>query len=96
MSYKIIYDPEQNNRYPNKIRIKSKAKILTAVILALMIIILALYPPVTKALEFFLLPGDPVQTRQAVAGLVDDLKFGSDVKDAVTAFCLEILNGAKG
>ncbi len=96
MSYKIIYDPEQNNRYPNKIRIKSKAKILTAVILALMIIILALYPPVTKALEFFLLPGDPAQTKQAIAGLMVELKSDADIKSAVTAFCMEILDGARG
>lgn len=95
MGYKIIYDPEQDKRYPKKTRTKSGAKILTAVILALAIIILAMYPPVTNLLEYFLLPGDPVQTKQAVTGLVDDLKSGSDVKNAVTAFCLEILDGAR-
>lgn len=41
-----------------------------------------------------LMPGDPVVTAAALEGMLEDLKCGSSLVDAVTAFCREILLGA--
>ena len=43
----------------------------------------------------FLIPGDKEVTKQAFSAIVADVRDGEDVKTAITAFCMEILNGAE-
>lgn len=43
----------------------------------------------------FLIPGDKEITKHAFTTMIEDVQEGEDIKDAVTAFCVEILNGAK-
>lgn len=43
----------------------------------------------------FLIPGDKEVTKQAFSAMVDNVREGEDVKTAVTAFCMEILNRAE-
>lgn len=43
----------------------------------------------------FLIPGDKAITKQAFSSMVDEVGNGGDVKTAITAFCLEILEGAE-
>lgn len=42
-----------------------------------------------------LLPGDAAVTAAALDGFVQNIKGGETLADAITAFCQEILNGAK-
>ena len=39
----------------------------------------------------FLLPGDPVVTEQAAQHMLDSIRNGDDMYDAVTTFCIEVL-----
>lgn len=43
----------------------------------------------------FLIPGNKEITKQAFSSMVDEVRDGEDIKTAITAFCVEILNGAK-
>lgn len=42
-----------------------------------------------------LIPGNAEVTQRAVSGFVDDIKEGEQVKDAITAFCVEIIENAQ-
>ena len=43
----------------------------------------------------FLIPGDEAITRKAFQTMIEDVKEGERVSDAVTTFCEEILAGAE-
>ena len=43
----------------------------------------------------FLIPGDKEITKHAYATMIEDVREGKEIRNAVTAFCAEILNGAK-
>ena len=43
----------------------------------------------------FLIPGDKEVTRQAFSSMVENVREGENVKTAITAFCMEILNNAE-
>lgn len=43
----------------------------------------------------FLIPGDTEITKHAFSSMVEEVREGEDVKTAITAFCVEILNGAE-
>lgn len=45
-------------------------------------------------LEYWLLPGNPEVTAQALSGLVKTLRQGTNAGQAVAAFCGSILRGA--
>ncbi len=45
-------------------------------------------------IKTFLLPGDPAVTEAAFVGMVEDIRAGERLSDAVTAFCQEIMDGA--
>ena len=43
----------------------------------------------------FLLPGDPAVTAAALENMVDNIKDGNSIAEAVTAFCREIVENAE-
>lgn len=43
----------------------------------------------------FLIPGDKEVTRQAFSSMVENVREGENVKTAITAFCMEILNNGE-
>ena len=88
MSYQINYDPSRKRKfYTGKTR-KVPNWLLVAVGVAAAACIF------NKELKFLLIPGDPQVTSAAFSGLTEDLKAGGSLKDAVTAFCREIIDGA--
>ena len=46
------------------------------------------------SLKGALFPGDPKLTEAALAAFVEDVKAGQGIKDALFAFCKEIIKGA--
>ena len=42
-----------------------------------------------------LLPGDPVVTAHALQGLVNCLREGEPIVEAITAFCIEVMENAR-
>ncbi len=61
----------------------------------LLILVFAVLLAVPKDdLEYWLLPGDPEVTAQALSELVKTLRQGTNAGQAVAAFCGRILRGA--
>lgn len=61
----------------------------------LLILVFAVLLAVPKDdLEYWLLPGDPEVTAQALSELVKTLRQGTNAGQAVAAFCGSILRGA--
>ena len=89
MSYRIEYNPEKNRKYPLPTAGKPKWLIAVLAIMALMFALQSIDRNYT--LKSWLLPGDPEVTETAFSAMVDDIRGGEPVGDAVTAFCLEII-----
>ena len=83
MGYSIQYSPQTNRKFPVKTKKNSATWLLTGV--AVLALLLGGWR--------LLLPGDPETTRAALSHLVDDVRAGESVGDAVTAFCREIIDG---
>lgn len=86
MGYSIQYSPQTNHKFPVKTKKKvSVPWLLTGV--ALLALLLGGWK--------LLLPGDPTVTANALSHLVEDVRSGDSVGEAVTAFCREIIDSEK-
>ena len=85
MSYQIQYEPEKNRKFP--VRNKKKNNPTAAVVVALILVVCMGIGLRTG----WLIPGDPQVTTEAISHMVDMLRQGQPVQDAVTAFCTEVL-----
>ncbi|MBR4109851.1 MAG: hypothetical protein IKK41_06055 [Oscillospiraceae bacterium] len=90
MSYRIEYNPEKNRQYPMQAARKPKWLIAALVV----IVVLFMFQKIDRnhILRSWLLPGDSDVTVSAFSSMVDGIRAGEPVKDAVTAFCLEIIH----
>ena len=86
MGYRIAYSQETSHKFPEKTR--KKRPLLWVSTGALLIGLLA-------GGWKLLLPGDPETTQTALTHLVEDIRAGESVSQAVTAFCQEIVDNAK-
>lgn len=87
MGYEILYDLQTIKRKkiePGKDRFKIVLSILTLAIVAVAMHWLASF------MQMHLL-GQTEAARTATEQMVENLKAGSDLKEAITAFCTEIL-----
>lgn len=91
MAYKIQYSPENARRYP---QIGKRKKFPFEGLLMLVLIFAAAIWVRLNGIPEFLIPGDPQVTKAAAATMIADLREGTRVNEAVTAFCKEILHGA--
>lgn len=60
----------------------------------LLVILTAVLAIPKQALVYWLLPGDPEVTAQALSELVETLRQGANAGQAVAAFCKSIVQGA--
>ena len=89
MSYKINYDPTRMRRFYT---VKSK-KIPRWLMAALGVVVAVLL--LNHDFRSLLIPGDPQVTASAFSELTQELAEGASIKNAVTAFCKQIIdNGA--
>ena len=93
MSYRVDYNPETKNRYPNFIKIRKRISIRPLLFaVAVIVICYSLYH---YDLLGYLIPGDPAVTAAAFSGMMDDIGAGETVRQAVLNFCKEIIvNGS--
>ena len=90
MSYKISYgQPPGTAKQRANIRI---LPIMAGIMLALAIFARICYPAETKQLTEALLPLTSASSQEALEVFTQNIKAGESLGDAVTAFCLEILN----
>ena len=94
MSYKIQYKPnvkmEKGIRYFLK---KHRQSVIYAIGIVICLLIFVRLD-ITEFIGDFLIPGDADITKAALSDLGSDLKDGVGIKDALTAFCLEIIENA--
>lgn len=90
MSYRIEYNPEKNQIYP--ISAKRKTKWLMIALAAIVALFVIQKVDKTKEIKSLLIPGDPEVTAAAFSTMLENIREGEGVGDAVTAFCLEIIS----
>lgn len=88
VSYQINYDPSRRRKFYTVKHKKIPSWILAVACIALAATIFH------NELKNFLIPGDPQITSAAFSSLTEDLQAGESFKNAVTAFCREIIDGA--
>lgn len=92
MSYRIMYSPEDNHKYPPH---KQENKWILPSLLVIALLVVAARPQVRNAVEEWLIPGDTHVTKAAFAVMLDEIKSGEPVGEAVTTFCNMIIDNGK-
>lgn len=89
MSYTVVYQPEDNIRYPPVKREKLHAgKILALLACILSLLVCLIWGEV---IFDFLIPGDADTTKAAFSNMIEQIGEGVQVGKAMDAFCREIL-----
>lgn len=91
MAYKIQYTPQDAHRYPpiSQKRKRTSRTIWLLVLIAGIALCFSYY-----GIPDILVPGDAEVTKSAAREMISLLKAGTPVKDAVTAFCKQIIDAA--
>jgi len=92
MSYRITYGPEQDSTLRRKFQLHLPVAAVLAVLLA--IVIRFTYPEETKQLAETLFPLTSAASQEALEAFSQNIRAGESFGDAITAFCLEIINEA--
>lgn len=87
MHYRIVYGKEK--RHFPRLTKRQKTLIATGAVCAALAVVCLLFG------TQWLLPGDPQVSSAALENMVDALRSGESLADAVTAFCQEIVANAK-
>ena len=91
MSYSVEYNPELRKTYPTRKRKLQNLPIKSIAIT--MGIMIALYAVHTLGILRLIIPGDPAVTTGAFSTMVEDVRSGQTVSDAVFSFCRNIVTG---
>lgn len=91
MGYRIMYSPEDDHKYP-ACRPGRKNKWVLPTLLAAVIFVTMATPSMRNWLERWLIPGDPQVTKGAFSMMIDEIRSGEPLGEAVSTFCREILN----
>ena len=93
MAYQISYGPVKT-KHPVARRAKTGRWLLLTLCAAALVVGLQV-SEVGKTVWNWILPGDPQVTGAALDTMVEELKEGNSVGEAVTAFCREIIENAQ-
>lgn len=92
MAYRIAYSPENNARYP---QVKKTRKNYWGKWVVVTVLILAAAWISQRGIPDIFIPGDPDHTKAATNIMLELIKEGEPVEEALTAFCKEIIDGAQ-
>ena len=95
MGYRIDYSTAGSLRQPLKKKTSWAAFAALVCVLGLVFGAMLIKNTAFAWVKMYLLPGDPAVTAAALDEMVEGLKRGQGVMDAVTAFCREILAHAQ-
>ena len=90
MGYRIEYNPEKNNIYPETSTRKTKWLIIALTVVVALFVVQKI--DINQEIKSFFIPGDPEVTSAAFSAMVENIRQGDHISDAVTAFCLEIIH----
>ena len=91
MGYIVEYTPQLRDSYPMKRRNKRKFPIWTLVIITSLLVVL--YSLNTTDILRFIIPGDPAITAGAFSSMVDQVRAGESVSEAIFHFFKEVILG---
>ena len=92
MGYQISYGPVKTK---DSVKMRGKTVRTFALVICIIALVIGLQVSgVGKTLWRWMLPGDPEITGAALDTMVQGLKEGSSVGDAITVFCREIIENA--
>lgn len=94
MAYKISYGPDIQPPKAAGFRWSRVRPLAAAWFLVFVLLVRTLWPQGRELLRTILLPGDPTITQQAFSVLISDIRQGSDLGQALTVFCEEIIGYA--
>ena len=95
MGYSIQYDRGKSWKYPMRPSKNVKTHRIIPIVLVLVFLAGFISMGGLDVLKDWILPGDADVTEAALSGLINDIRAGESVKDAVTVFCLGILENAQ-
>ena len=98
MAYRVEYGAKEPKKTPRASKIFSQIRIQLFTAAFLLVFLLGVrqsWPEGTAKLKEFLLPGKPATTETALQNFITNLKEGSDIGEAFTAFCEEIIDHAQ-
>lgn len=93
MAYQIRYGPVKR-KAPTDRRKKAGCWLLVTLCAAVLLIGIQ-FSGIGKTIWNWILPGDAAVTGAALNTMVEEIRAGESVSDAVTAFCREIIENAK-
>ena len=91
MAYNIQYSLQYKKKYPLKQKSTGKRGKTIAVLLVICVCMLLYKQYADGMLKEVLIPDDAVVTVAALEGFSSNLKSGLTLNEAITAFCVEIL-----
>lgn len=95
MAYRIVYGPMPKMVHPKR-EGYVRLQLLTAVFLLLFVLLVRqAWPEGTDMLRSILLPGEPGITEQSVQLMLEDIREGEPLGDAVAAFCRQIIENGE-
>lgn len=94
MGYKILYNPEMKEKFPEAKRNMFTQKFIKVLAVAAITVLIFSVLGRENVVDYFI-PGDPDITQAAFETMVNELKNGAAVKNAVAVFCREIITGAE-
>lgn len=93
MAYTIRYSPENNKKYPTD-KPPKKSLLIFAVVMFTAVSLLLVNDGVRDVIADFVLPGDLQVTKSAIVQLVEDVRTGEPVANAITTFCQYVIDHA--
>ena len=90
MSYHIQYEKDKTEKYPIHQKQKLHKSIWAVILIIVLIITIFSFPSFRE----ILIPGDPSLTKSAFSQMLDSLRSGEPLGEAVTTFCREIIVNA--
>ena len=94
MGYRVYYSPEDNKKYPTRNK-QGNARYLGHFVVVLAVVLTLTVPQVRSNLREWLIPGDEAVISKAFSQMVENVREGEAIGEAVTAFCQEILDHGK-
>ena len=94
MAYFVEYDTKMTKTYFRAAKINRKRRGRLIIVLLLVTVLGCSAVCYKDVIMTYLLPGDAAVTAAALDSMVDGIKNGQDLGNAVTAFCREIIQNA--
>ena len=84
-----MYSPEKQSRYPTKPNRRNNRTMFVLCFFAAVTFLFVLWK--REAVADFLLPGNADQFIEASSGMLELIRSGTPVGEAITSFCMEIV-----